>query len=525
MDERAIDITNEISNYITRCMKTVGNGSFRNVTPYMGGDYRGRTFVYGLSRRARFVGLPTAQAIKSRARYASLLALASFLENPNSYKDVYHSFKVKTRVGEVPLLGLIYGCVNCIEKSAEAFASPFKLFVEVSGNPIPWSYNGKDNRYHALLSRSRDRNLKYQLKPVEPKRITLTIKYMVEDNRLRMLGFDDQMIRAMEDVFEKSIEFALFILGIGKGATRGFGRFWVDEPRCSDVSEVITSFIDKWKALLNKLYAKGLLTTQIAPPFNVIKTPINGKVPHIGFLYDLASNNLLCNSLLKRVHGSVDHKIERIGSAVLKLRWKQIGSGNMRVSGLKYHTWPLGLPRRSKIRCTCGKRGKESSNWYGYMLVLAANALPDNFCEHSNLCGGNYKVNTKEGRRTSMIHLMPVQEGVLVIPMLANDMKEYVLGTNKGGYVLYHVGGHFFIGKRPCCNRHFVKVGFILNNANIPPPANQPRRPSCGCRGDSGGIRLPPRSFLGGIWNRYPLNRNRYEMAIRSAIEWVFNAL
>ena len=497
-----------------------------NVTPYMGGDFTGVTFryVYG---KAKLTGLPTSQAIKSRARYASLLALASFVRNPKSFKEVYHAFSVSLEeVPEIPLIGLIYGCVNC-SKSVEAFASPFKLAVSVEAEEgdlrwfCPPAYKKHKkcyDRYHALLSKTKDKDKtrSNELMPAKPFSIHLRVTTYMEKERLKLLDLSEDIINHMNCIFNMSIEFALLVLGIGKATSRGFGRFWKEKdlqknlPTCENITDTITNFVEAWKKLIEQLDKEGYLNINIARNRVSYENPIsdilNGNVPHLGFLYKLAEKKTLCRDpYMKADAGNVNVKIEKIAEAVLKSTWKRI-DGNSRSSGVPYHTWPLGLPRKSKIRCTCDI--SDSQNIYGYLLAPKSK---QNFCE--NFCAG-HKTPTRDLRRVSMLHLMPLKEGILILPLLSRDLEKYMKPNSK--YKLYHVGGHF-VYRKPCCNRHFVAVDFIFKNKVIKAPSGSVV--GCGCGRDEGGIKVP------GDVSAITRPKNEYEKALIAAILWVHRAL
>ena len=264
--------------------------------------------------------------------------------------------------------------------------------------------------------------------------------------------------------------------------------------------------MENWENLLNNLSRRSV---------SIVTNPINGNVPHLGFLYHLASSNKLCSMYLKKVQGSVNDKIERIGKAVLKQTWKST-LGVRRGSGTNFHTWPLGLPRQSSLKCVCHQNDRRTKKEvYGYRLLPSRSI--DNFCEQSKRCGGA-GAGDREARRTSMIHLMPVKEGVLILPLFANDLKMLIDGSKK--FKLYHVGGHFVRGQKPmpCCNRHFVSVNFILNNRSIPSP--QKRAKGCGCGTDPGGIATTRKSVF-----KLNLGTDPYARVLEAALNWVYEML
>jgi len=479
-----------------------------NATPYMGGDYRGFTFYKG-----EFVGKPTAQAIKSRARYASTLALASFVRDPQRFGDVLDKFKVKLET-ELPVLCLIYGCVE------PPFASPFKLVVKNVEGADPWftQVHEPKDRYNALLRRGRSEAERKFLRPAKPFSVSFEIEIFREDRRLEALFRSrlkgrtveiSRIINLMQKIFEESIYVALTLFGIGKGASRGFGRFWIrrELPRCEDVQRHLDALLSSWEELLNLLSDLGLLTNKPQLQSGMI----NGKVPHLGHL-----KGRLCQDYLKHVRGNIDYKIERIAEAVLKASWKRKVRAK---DGLSLHTWPLGLPRSSKIACACKPYDTmRRYNRYGYLVVKGSKPY---FCEH--YCGRG-SIGSADARRESMITFVPVEEGILVVPLFSLDVLDLINGS-KG--TLYHVGGSFVRKKKggsPCCNRRFVSVDYAMSGAR--PQFARSRGAGCWCRSPSRtGINAPPvTKFRIGARASNSLQA-LYLKALEAALNWTYYLL
>jgi len=442
-------------------------GTYVNYTPIMVGDWKGETFTDFRGRRV-VTGLPTSQALLARARYAFTLALNAYLDAPKSYREAYgeereeekskkklkkeayeegkreeekrQKKKLKLKIGEHSILCLLFGCLSV--------ASLFGLRVEVEVlKEHAWNPKyAKKNRYHALIRRDDKSGTKA---PLPPGALRLKVYYSIDEGRLRRLGLSGYA-KALERAFVNSVKAALTVIGIGKAASRGFGRFWESPsgPSCEDVKKIIENLL---RSVEDLLISAGELAEQLNP--KALGDFSDGReVPHLGDPKDL------CTEYLKRIptndYGMI---IEEIAKSVLKSEWKRKARRPMKEIGSNIHTWPLGLPRRSKIRCSCP--GREDFNFYGYLL---ASGIPEMYCERT--CGGGMRVSAEEGRRVSTIWFVPVREGAAVLPLFDWSLLKVIEGDPKGKK-LYHVGGvSVFVGGKPriSCDRRFVAVKEVL---------------------------------------------------------------
>ncbi|UXD22097.1 hypothetical protein IPA_01630 [Ignicoccus pacificus DSM 13166] len=489
-------------------------GTFVNITPYMGGSFdNGKTF-----RGNRFIGHPTAQAIKARARYASLLALTSFITSPQSYKD---AFKIKVIIEgdkeEIPLLCLIYGCVD-----SHQFGSPFHLIVKNVRGAKKWRNAGNrkaKDRYNAILRRNDKR---MELAPAETGTVSFELHVSVDEDRLVLLELTPREIEILKEIFESSVLVALSLFGIGKAASRGFGRFWKkdEELTFEKLIENVEKLLEHWKELLSKLKKSDKLKIykdEIELKDDYSKDIIIGKVPHLGFIPRIKTE--FSNELFMRSRAPIDTKIEMIARAVLKSNWRRRSSGG----GARFHTWPLGLPRSSKIKCTCyGYDGNYQR--YGYFVTSMISPTREIACEHSRPCGGS-NIPTTEDRHQSMVYFIPLKEGIVIVPFFTDAMKDELIFT-RTARKLYHVGGIFVEGK-PCCNRRFISVSRVLLGRD---PIKFPEaREGCDCGSERLGIARPPRRSPRLMNEVTKGSRGRddrlYREALAASLEWTIFVL
>jgi len=552
-------------------------GEWVNLTPFMPGDYKGRTWRYDPGQRLIFSEPNLAQAIKARMRYVSLLALASFVKDPRSYPDVlqktFKFFKVKIKKGkstiEEHLFNVLFGNTKV--------ASIFDVGVELRGTPKPWNVNVDSqakmvDRYHALLMRSgkNARATPEELKPIEPGTLFLKVSLFWKDHARVWLARDE--LTELETLLKTTLSVTMEVFGIGKATSRGFGRFY---PRYDTESGINTKTISPSEqiGLLLKLWiniSKKLGDSNELKEFRNLKL-----VPSLS----TAVAWLECCDLSLMRLASVndpDEAITKIALATLKGYWKTIRGKKLqeqglvshakakkiaRESGTYYHTWTLGLPRKAKLSCTCfesnpkgmikgGKKSKAREN-YGYLIVKEQ--LEENVCVKSHYCNGR-KVRTSEGRRQSMFILFPYKDGqglaLAVLPLVSLDMWEYLVKGNKkgsGGGVLYHVGGHFVKVEQhkqnkksmPCCNRHFVSIKKILTeDYEIESPTElvpnhhdyHENAKLCRCGKDPAGIARPPSASqlcenLKSPRTFKDLNDQIYELVLKNTICWLAEAL
>ncbi|ALU12240.1 hypothetical protein EYM_01745 [Ignicoccus islandicus DSM 13165] len=500
-----MDLTQEVTrNFNTSLWRELGK--FTNYTPLMVGDWKGDTYTKVGNNRI-VTGIPRAQALLSRARYATTLALSSYLTNPKSFNEVYEKVKVKSTVGAIPLLCLIYGC------SEPPFSSLFKLSLSV--NVKKWNaWNpayAKANRYHAIISRGERRYSRGLKSPLIPGAIEVEVKYLIDSNRAKALGLSEDIIDSIRNIFEYSLKVALVVLGLGKGSSRGFGKFWYNDrgPACRDIKELLDGLLLEIEHILKYLMSKDLLVSKdiLLKPLSTETIERNRMIPFFKKPDELCSNKLFVRNA-----SDYGRKIELIAKAVLKANWKK--ASRRKGSGSNFHTWPLGLPRSSSIKCTCNGKVYEKRK-YGYLVSTIA--IADLYCE--NFCKSFESVSATDARRVSMIHFVPTLDGIVILPLFDYSLLPLIKGDK--GRTIYHVSGKFMKHEKVKihCDRTFVKLKNVLMN-------NKPKSSYRGgnCSKPTYGISLPPNSH--GLFQTEPKSiEDAYVTALNAALQWVIYIL
>ena len=190
------------------------------------------------------------------------------------------------------------------------------------------------------------------------------------------------------------------LLGLGKAANRGFGRF---KPSTNS-----------WKGSLRALDDLVSLVEKIAEHMDAKGTydPANSGVPGV-------PTGRYRRSLCLRA-SDAPVLLNMLGAAAMKNAWKTAAGMNIRVSGRTLHTWPLGLPRR----------GRGQHAWStGYWLAPPVGGR----CDYSN---------SEEGRRQSSLIAYPespvsggrARVNILVFP--SGDLADLVEGSTGSGKIL-----------------------------------------------------------------------------------------
>jgi len=576
-----------------------------NYTPVMLGDYDTYHFREGSNGKYEPVAGLYAQAIRGKARWLARVVLASLHGcDFNSYYEIEtQCARVLLNLGDskgkkkvnVGLIELLFGTLSSAQLS-----SPFVLSVKVERlGAVGWK-SGKQyalNRYEKLLvmgSGASRKEKEEKLRPHEPGSVVLRLEIREAPYASRLLGVAKLADRPLRELYWRLAAFyagmvitAPFLLGLGKASTRGFGRFKIEkthyihnrlksESRLRELIDNISSFYSAENSedatrLLRELVDKLIILAEEA-------AGIRRDEPNIGMIPRLINtieppseiHHVRATVVETRASNPVD-ALEFIAAAVLKHTWK----GHQRISGVNYHTWPLGLPRGSNIPCTCASSIHNEPEYrsrprqrYGYIVLDTATKfryeLEENKCVANSKCmkkssesvqeideqagvdtlvearidlavrvndnvvTRRSNVKAKDVRHISMIHLFPLPNAmdgaqrtlVAVVPFMSFSLN---LGLDSKAphiedYKLFHVGGHFVVDKdgkpRPCCNAHVIDVGYIMSNTNVPSPLTDGWNLNCGCASDPGGIAWPNDSRQGG-----------YLDALVAAYEWVMNCL
>lgn len=346
----------------------------------------------------------------------------------------------------------------------------------------------------------------YEYQPLRPGSIRIRVKILKRANTNIV---EDSLVIL-------SIVSALMLLGIGKAANRGFGRFVPVKVNhiieLKELKELLSSlvddkdlnkYIDSIRSLLSLLlkYAKEYIE-RVGEEFKTQscskRIPVLPKASDTILLANVYHPCMVPGVVLTKVNSSnaqslncVNNRIKvntpeevlsAIGYATLKSIWKihaNISCQNLKISikspGTSMHTWILGLPREAQNK--------------GYLFLKIREEF-DVYCTKN--------LERKDIRRQSAIILSPLFSsdlrcrGVLVMPFISIEDHILVLDgvwieDEIAQYALYHVGCHHF--KQQCPNRRpYLVIGvksIISNRGTISAQGN------CG-EGLGGVVKLEP---------------------------------
>ncbi len=323
-----------------------------------------------------------------------------------------------------------------------------------------------------------------------------------------------------------AIVYALEVRGIGRGASRGFGRFKVEGAKCpaeehleveikdlagrlvdpSKVRDAITDIhrrlVEGARALaVEENYRRALaavgagreptwrirqggkgLVARLAEPLENLRGCLTdyGGCTEVRVIDDALHPAPVPIAYMDRDEvrprrvkaGDVYDALSAIGKAVLKSTWKKYSLNTVTKPGVGFHTWILGLPRWQQNT--------------GYAL------LPGNYCKRkseNDLCSDNCCVSqdklkpnrrvhqrqsTPEGRRMSSIILYPLPNSTTIVIIAYASLGDHKLILSGSGsewkIKLYHVGRH---GKPKAKGRHVVGVAFAASRNRIDAPDNK----------------------------------------------------
>ncbi len=530
-----------------------------------------------------FTGYPTAQAVRGRMRWLARTIIAGLqgCGNIDTYTGVEKEcFRIDVTSGDVTirlgLVELLFGTINAEsikrggrgeEKSSAQFKALFTLQVEpLTGNVKPWDkrtihlsgqvrarlkrkgVRGYPDRYNALLSRAtsdEERPAPQDLRPAMPGTVGFKLRVLVNNCLYKHLAggnarlggspLNEHRLQWITAFYAGLALVTPTILGLGRGANRGFGRFRVVEAvnrlhgkPSKTVSEIIgllknLSSEEQLRSIINDLISLAEIATGSQRSARFAKIPL--------LVNTINPPHKLQGLSLKVVDTpfvySVDDAIEAIALAVLKQCWKP----TFKATGVSYHTWPLGLPRGASVKCVGGRDDRQRYGYYVFPLEIAQR-IGNVECIHSNDIKRfdnestkylerrlGFKTSASNVRRQSMIVLFPLpgdHRRIAVLPFFASDLNLGVDSSGRRDLVLYHVGGHFY-GRKPCCNVHAVNVGYASSNpGRIPPSRKAPSLRPCSCDWDDGGVKLPRGQAPG---------RGDYLDILRAAYYWILHCL
>ncbi|NOZ89342.1 MAG: hypothetical protein GXO15_05395 [Crenarchaeota archaeon] len=581
-------------------------GTYTNYTPLMLGDYRARHF------RCRDRSCDTieaslghaAQAIRGKARWLTRVALASLRGCNRDYTRIERECgAVELQgVGRVGLVELMFGSITGAQ-----LASPFTLkartvIVGRREYSSPWARGTLlPTRMH-LITMGADEVSKKLLDAWKPGMLQVEVEVGLASHWSRLLGRvarpeDHSRVRSLPCFYAALVAATPLLLGLGKATTRGFGRFKPVNlearatPCAREAASLLKTVIENITSLVN---AGSMEATKkrLADILDAIiglaelstgirrEEPSSGSGPDWGFVPRLSITLGKLEVVDAHCMGVRNHidALRVIGEVSLKQTWKQV-AGRSKESGLPFHSWPLGMPRKSLIPCKCReyerKAPKERKGLYGYIIAderivnkyglkEGNTCLEDERClqtgertvhptgsregkekekpktlklgdenvrlEAQTIAGGETvnvrvdNVSAKDVRHQSMVVMFPLPSRSSLIALLF--FPSYGLNLNidrdkpqpVNGLKLLHLGGHMGrIGKfPPCCNTHVVDVAKAIRISPVIAPKTGPKE--CGCGKDRGGICMPSESSGSDCRS---CNSDCYRRAVESAYEWI----
>ena len=397
---------------------------FESYTPYMGGGFDTATWRRLEDCEAYLTGLPTAKQVLGRMRWLAKAALAG-RAGIDSLRDAEWRPRVTVSVGGKRLeMGLLQALLGATPAQMEemrgrgeeraAWRSLAILAVKPDNQLIVNNiYNVADldllaangvnlalssNRFAllALAVKRRDRRaesvegrrilvLKWKkkvggrevelnggLEPLRPGSVRFMLRLLLDVGRLgrvRLKGGGSlaDLRREAGDFLALLALLAPTVVGLGKGATRGFGRFKLQryrlgkdlggDSRAWEAASILESIENRCNEGAKECKAAYRRLLEILDnAAEELAGPTDGGLhlaPSLGLALNMDLINVVPAALQQpRAGGSfspMSLAIESIGRASMKQSWNRCREE----VGLGIHTWPLGLPRQQKFPRKC----------------------------------------------------------------------------------------------------------------------------------------------------------------------------
>ena len=382
--------------------RLVARITFRGVTPWWGGDYEGHT--------SRWVD---EDEIAGRLRW--------FL------RAVYNRF-----------------CANNLDNYSESEERISQILGSTSGRSI-YSFKvsgveyrqnlryGNLDRVSKLVARGEGRN-NPSYYPLDISRFTLEVLRFTDDAKYDKIVVDGLLI-------------TLAYLGVGKGVTRGFGRF-VPE-KCEGFNSELCKYVMEGK--VREAFEFFYSSFQKITGCNRKNSWTESAVPLAPLTGDGPDS-------IKETHCTTSDVITALNviqKSVMKSTFKTDSYGiKIDDPGPFIHTWVFGLPRHSKV-----PRGLNQERM---KVDLGVSQIDENKVKKSPFMGylELRGIELVEPRRQSMFVISPVWDGtkytIYIIPFLSLEDNENEVK------VLVHKGIHANTGKI-----HLAPVSDVLNGRSL----------------------------------------------------------
>jgi len=435
--------------------------SLQPYTPCMCGDYTGKHYQKTRDERVILTGIPTAKSLIGRMRWlARYIILSSttpgipILDHARADNE-YPVYNVRGR--ELGLLQFLFGTTHPVQWKGV-------VTVQLTGEGLYGAYRNKESivdidyledkkdaqknmveantRFKLLTLRSYE-----GLHPLDLEKILkepLQLSLIFDENRLsRMRG-----VPACAKAFVTGLALTTpLILGLGKGATRGFGRFASrldDDAELSKRCRLLGNLTSHLEALLEDggresiegvfkalagLAAQAAGRSEYGAP-RIRAFMVEGRWS--GVQID-PENSIMLSSRVKQVNRA----IAAIGNAAMKAFWKKALGRSPDAPGSDIHTWILGLPRSQRF-----PRNRTCPMQTGYLLGVDIGG-------YKNIDESNWRRWKRQGARyQSPIIMFPLPPSgdrvrVVVLALPQCDVGDLLTGFQDSGgrmLYLYHAG-------------------------------------------------------------------------------------
>ena len=427
---------------------------FESYTPYMGGDYQTLTVRTIQDQQGSIHGLyvsgyPTAKSLLGRMRWLARAAVAGHT-GARTHKEAEEA---RIKGTNIPLIPFMFGATSAskIDMGAlgTAWKGVIKLIIKPSSQLVGseeeiidrWiERNGRANRYSALLQRGRDRTGGSKV-PVKPGILRFKASLLLDYERAK------NALRGKEEIIDSIGNFAValliatpLILGLGRGSTRGFGRFRpVPADAIYQFADIASILEEIYNSNSNDLTKRALwrLIKRIASPLDILldRAQTSTRFKPLIPIIDQEGSYTFLDVIAPRNNNSASWLIEHIGRATIKSTWKNKCRHGRINGGVPYHTWLLGLPRSQRFPGGC--RGDPDGLRTGYVLARIQDNMAcistNNVPSECNCISVN-EASISDARRMSPFILFPVPASGMGYKIVVLGFKSYDIWELVNGF-------------------------------------------------------------------------------------------
>jgi len=515
--------------------KLVVEAVFKAYTPYMGGDFRTAT-IEELDNGSFYIqGYPTAKQLLGRMKWLLRAAIGAYTIREAELEPKVASIPCTEGRGrkqaELSLAQLLFGATT-----AQEAPCPWKGILSLQVEPLKKLVNTRDklveidflktakrdrpgrrislilgnNRFSLITQGSyelsgnpnkpldtRPKSGKPYLDPIKPDNVTFKAMLFMDIDRLKS---DSVRLYVDRLVLVKLAAGLLLttptVLGLGKAANRGFGRFIARDVKVGNILDGGELDIAELLKNLGEECARGLdnCRRMVSRILDWLRTEVENIKKLAGVETGSSANkigrapNLNAVEVEARVFNRqmrdvslLNSAIEAIGVASTKAKWKQVLRPNMRPHvwpGLNVHTEFLGLPRSQKFPGGCAQAShdrkivEDPRLRTGYRIIAGNNVGLEICIGHKlvrRIAGdcqiiGVDDLDIGDGRRQSMVIAFPApspdrgyRNEIPIIAILFKSLDMIDLFTGKRGR-LYHSGPFNVRNKNKPCATILVDV-------------------------------------------------------------------